>query len=139
MILKSRNVFTDFCLLILFDSFKFSRCCFIFKSFTDGDESRNFIIDLLVNFPSAISPSKLPTIGFCLPNFEISFNTISYGFVFAKYFYTELNRFLTQALFNLPSVTCKSISSCKCCPILLEAKIYFLKLLLFLIVPINSR
>lgn len=100
--LKSCDVFTDFSLLIQFDSFKFSRCCFI----TDGAESRKVLIDSSLNFQPSVSTRKLPIIGFYLLIFEMSLNTISNGFCLCiSFLYRRSSRFPTQASFNPQSVS----------------------------------
>ena len=117
--IKSYDVFTNFSSLILFYSFKFSRHCFISKSFTDGDELRNILIDSSDSFPTSISPSKLSIIGFFSRVLKCVWIQFRMHFVFPKHFYVVgLSRFLKWALFYLLSVTWKSVSSCKCCPVI---------------------
>lgn len=60
--------------------FKSSRLHLISKSFTDDAVSRNFQTAASVSSPLSISGSKLPNIGFCPSDFDMSLNTTSYGF-----------------------------------------------------------
>ena len=106
--------------------FKSSRLRLISKSCIDDTLSRNFQAAASVSSPLSISGSKLPNIGFCPSDFDMSLNTTSYGFRPLKTFlYIESSWFLTWVLFSLPSVSWKAISSWRYCPISPEAKRYF--------------
>ena len=58
--------------------FQITRCCSISKSFIDSINLISVLNNSWVKFAALISPNKLRIIGFCLSNFEIYLNTISY-------------------------------------------------------------
>ena len=98
----------------------------------------NYSVAIFFQF-LALNFSKLPIIGFCPSSFDISINTILYGVCFLRtILYNRSSWFLTQASFNRPSLTCRSVCSCRCCPISSEARRFFCQSSLFCMLLINS-